>query len=457
MSGTGVIVLAAGMGTRMKSKLPKVLHTVCGTPMARHVIDAARELGPARVAVVVGHEGQQVREALAGPDVFFVDQEVLDGTGGAVRRCEAALAGCDEVLVLNGDCPLVTGALLRRLQAARGDSPLAFVTTMAPEVGRLGRVARDGRGAITGIVEAADYDGPDGPGEVNSGQYLFDAAWLWQSLAALPMSSKGEYYLTGLIAACHAAGRPAQAVEATPAETLGVDDRLKLAEAERLMRARILEGHMRDGVTITDPATTYIAAAVRLAADVTVLPGCELSGETSVAEDAWIGPATTLRDARIGAGTRVERSVVEDSSVGAACRVGPFAHVRGGARIGDHCELGNQAEVKNSVVGDGVKMHHFSYMGDADIGAGANIAAGAITCNYDGRQKHRTVIGAGAFIGCDTMLVAPVTIGEGAYTATGAVVTRDVAAGTTVAGVPARPFARRYAGPDAAPGSEGAG
>ncbi len=445
MSALGVVVLAAGMGTRMKSRLHKVLHPVCGMPMGLHVINAARDLRPAKLVVVVGHQAEAVRQSFAAADVTFVEQTELLGTGDAVLRCRDALAGCDSVMVLNGDCPLITTDLLRDLESVRGNQPLAFVTCFVEEPGRLGRVLRDSNGHPERIVEAAEYEGPDGPAEINAGQYVFDSGWLWRSLAQVPLSAKGEYYLTHLVGMASAGRTPGATVSAEAAEALGVDDRVKLAEAEALMRRRVLERHMLSGVTITDPATTYIDAGVSIEADVTVLPNCHLLGTTAVAEGAVIGPGTTLRNAVVGAETRVEGSVIEDSEIGANCTVGPFSHVRGGARIGEGCEIHNYAEIKNSVIGPGVKMHHFSYMGDADVGARVNIGAGTITCNYDGQTKNRTVIGEEAFIGSDTMLIAPVTIGAGAYTATGSVVTKDVAAGETVAGVPARPFARKQA------------
>ncbi len=444
-SSLGVIILAAGAGTRMKSALHKVLHPVCGTPMGLHVVNAARALNPAIVAVVVGHQAEAVRTALAGPGVTFVDQPELDGTAGAVRRCRTALAGCDTVLVLNGDSPLIDAGLLEQLMIARGDSALSFLVSPVDDPGRLGRVSRDAAGAVTGIVEAIDYAGPDGPAEINAGQYSFEAVWLWQNIDHVPRSARGEYYLTHLLAVAYEHHRPGIAVTADREEVLGVDDRVRLAEAEGFMRAGILEVHMRRGVTIQDPATTYIDAGVELAQDVTIFANSHLLGSTRVETNCVIGPGTTLRSSSVGAGTKIESSVVEDSSIGANVSVGPFSHIRGGATIGDDCEIHNYAEVKNSVLGRGVKMHHFSYMGDADIGEAANIAAGAITCNFDGVAKHRTTIGARAFIGCDTMLIAPITIGEDAFTATGSVVTRDVAAGERVAGVPARPMPRRAA------------
>jgi len=446
VSGTGVVVLAAGLGTRMRSRLPKVLHPVCGVPMVRHVVAAAKTLNPARIVVVTGHGAELVEAALADAGAVFVRQETLDGTAGAVRRCEGALAGCDRVVVLNGDAPLITGESLARLAAAAEGRLLAFATCRVEQPGRLGRVVRDAGGAAAAVVEAAEYEGPEGPAEINAGQYVFDAAWLWSRLAEIPLSAKGEYYLTHLVAMAADEGRPAATVEIPAAEALGVDDRVKLAEAEAVLRRRILERHMLAGVTVEDPTTTFIGAEAELGQDVTVLAGSRIEGRSAVAEGAVIGPNTTLRNAQVGRGTRVEASVVEDSAIGERCTVGPFAHIRGGAVIGDDCEVRNYAEVKNSRLGRGVKMHHFSYLGDAEVGDGTNIGAGTITCNYDGVAKHRTTIGRGVFIGSDTMLIAPVTVGDGAFTATGAVVTRDVPAGVSVRGVPAKPFERKERG-----------
>jgi bifunctional UDP-N-acetylglucosamine pyrophosphorylase/glucosamine-1-phosphate N-acetyltransferase len=439
----GVIVLAAGRGTRMRSSSPKVLQPVCGQPMVVHILEAVRALSPHTIGVVVGFGADEVRAALRGPGLTFVDQPELLGTADAVARCRAAMTGCDRIMVLNGDCPLVTPALLGRLAASLHDGAVAFTTCTAADPGRLGRVLRAPDGSFRAIVEAAEFEGEGGPAEINAGQYIFEAQWLWSHIASVPKSAKGEYYLTLLPASAAAEGRGVITIACRPEEALGVDDRVRLAEAEGVLRRRILERHMLDGVTIVDPATTYIDAAVTIAADVVIHPNCYVYGTTVIATGAVIGPGTTLRSATIGEDTTVEASVIEDSELGPRVQVGPFAHVREHARIGEDCVLGNYAEVKNSILGRGVKMHHFSYLGDADVGEYANIAAGTITCNYDGVTKHRTVIGAHAFIGCDTMLVAPVTIGERAFTATGAVVTRDVGPGERVAGVPARPMPRK--------------
>lgn len=452
MRGLGVVVLAAGQGTRMKSNLPKVLHQVCGKPMATHVIAAARALEPERIVVVVGHRGELVREALAGEGVTFVEQTELLGTADAVRRCEDALAGCSRVVVLNGDSPLLTPDVLSsrfRAEAGwapvglldgQGAAPLAFLTAMLADPGSMGRVRRDETGAVMGIVEAAEDTSGAASGEINAGQYVFDAAWLWKHLRDVPLSAKGEYYLTHLAAVAYQEGTPAVALAHDPAAVLGFDDRRGLAEAERLMRTRILDRHMLAGVTIVDPATTYIDADAVLEADCTIRPNCYLYGATRVAANCVIGPGTTLRNSLVGRDSRVESSVVEDSRIGERTSVGPFSHIRGGADVGDDCEIHNYAEIKNSRLGRNVKMHHFSYLGDAEVGENTNIGAGTITCNYDGVHKNRTTIGRDVFVGSDSMLIAPVTLGDGSLTAAGSVVTKDVGPGERVAGVPAKPL-----------------
>lgn len=438
----GVAVLAAGRGTRMRSALPKVLHPVCGRPMVEHVVRAAAALRPRRIAVVVGYGAEQVQRALASEEwpLVFVEQPELLGTADAVARCREALADCTDVLVLNGDSPLVTPGLLRRLVDARGGAPLALVYARVPDAGRFGRLVRDSAGRVIRIDESPPgYRGnPEQVAERNAGQYAFDARWLWEHVARVPRSESGEYYLTHLAAVAAAAGTPAVAVEAPAEEILGVDDRAALAEAERILRGRLLATAMAAGVTIVDPATTYLEADVEFSEDVTLLPGCHLSGRTRVGPGSVIGPGTILRSAIVGRECRIELSVIEDSRLGDRVHVGPYSHVRGGADIGDDCFLGNFAEVKNSRLGPRVKMHHFSYVGDADVGEDTNIAAGTITCNFDGVTKHRTTIGRGVLLGSDTMLVAPVSVGDGARTGAGAVVTVDIPPGALAVGVPAR-------------------
>lgn len=437
MSRLAVIVLAAGQGTRMKSALPKVIHPVCGKPMAAYIIDAARTLQPERLIVVVGNGAEQVRAALGAPDITFVLQAEQLGTGHAVAQCQEAAAGCDEVMVVNGDSPLLTGETLAALRDVRAEGPMAFLSCMLSDPAALGRVRRRG-GAVAAIIEADEYRGDPGAAEINSGQYVFRADWLWKELPRIEKGPKGEYYFTHLAAAAHEAGTPAKTHSIEPEEFFGVDDRVKLAEAEALMRRRILRGHMLAGVTITDPATTYIDADVRLKQDVTVLPGCHLQGATTVATGAMIGPGTVLRNSRVGAGSTVQSSVVEESEIGERVHVGPSSHIRGNSTIGDECHIGNFAEINRSHLGRAVKMHHFGYLGDATVGDRANIAAGVITNNYDGTNKHPTVIGEDAFVGCDTMLVAPVTMGAGSQTGAGTVLKQDLPPGAVAVGVPAR-------------------
>jgi bifunctional UDP-N-acetylglucosamine pyrophosphorylase / glucosamine-1-phosphate N-acetyltransferase len=433
---SGVIVLAAGKGTRMKSRLPKVLHPVCGVPMVQHVIDVARTLEPERIAVVVGHGADDVRAACEAHDVVFVDQPELLGTADAVRRCQDALEGCDRVVVLNGDSPLIRPEMLDALVEAGRDAPMAFAVHPIEDRGGFGRVQRDEHGEVRGIVEGAD--GAGGIVERNAGQYVFDAKWLWQQLPRIEASDRGEFYLTALPAFANEAGHPARTVDVDPDDVLGVDTRLALAEAERVMRKRILERHMLNGVSMTDPATTYIDASVSIASDVTLLPNTCLWGSTCIGAGSRIGPGTTMRNAKAGEDCVIEASVIEDSRLGDRVTAGPYAHVRGNSTVAADCELGNYAEVNRSQIGPRVKMHHFSYVGDAEVGEGTNIAAGIVTCNYDGQGKHRTLIGRNVFLGSDTMLIAPITIGDNASTGAGSVVTKDVPPGGRVAGVPAR-------------------
>ena len=387
----GVVVLAAERSDRMRSALPPALHAVAGVPSAQYVIDAARELSPGRLVVVADDD----RVALVGADRCVAAQAGAEGL-------REALDGCASVLLARGDTPLVGSDLLRALIEARGDAPLALATSTDGE---------------------------------RAGPWCADAGWLWDHLDA---ETADGNVLASLAAAAQAEGHPARTVAADEAASLSIDDRAGLARAEAIMRERLIAAHLAAGVTFRDPATVYLDRDVRLEADVRIEPNCYLYGKTSVATGAVIGPGATLRNANVGPESTVEHSVVEDSRVGRGTTVGPYAHVRGGAAIGDGCEIHNYAEVKNSVVRDGVKMHHFSYLGDADVGEGANIGAGAVTVNFDGKAKHRTHIGVRAFVGCDTMLIAPVSVGDGAFTAAGAVVTRDVAPGLRVAGVPAR-------------------
>jgi len=440
-----VVILAAGMGTRMKSDLPKVLHRLCGRPMLAYVVDAARELTGTRPLVIVGHRAELVRQAL-GDSADSVVQEPQLGTGHAVMQAQAALEGkADTVLVLYGDTPFITVETLRAmLDHHTREQATATILTFRPlDPLRLGRIVRDDASHVRAIVEFKEAT-PDQLAirEVNSGILCFRADWLWSHLASLPVKH-GEQYLTDLVEMAMAEGGAAvsgavAALEADADEVMGIDDRARLAWAEAKMRAQINEQLMLFGVTMIDPATTYVEASVTVGADTVILPNTHLRGKTAIGRECSIGPNTIISDSAIGDRCKVQSSVFEGATLEDDVDVGPFAHLRKGAYLCRHVHMGNFGEVKNSRLGPGAKMGHFSYLGDADVGAQANIGCGTITCNFDGVNKHKTVIGEGAFIGSDTMLVAPVNIGKRAKTGAGSVVTHDVPDDAVAYGVPAR-------------------
>ncbi len=447
MLASAAIVLAAGQGTRMRSRIPKVLHPLAGRPMLAHVLASLAAAGIEHRVVVTG-VGADAVEATLGAHTPSVRQDPQLGTADAVRcgmtRVPSAVR---HVLVTMGDVPLLPTELFQRLlrEQAEGEAAIALLSARMPDSTGYGRVVRDASGAAAAIVEEADADERTRAiDEVNVGTYCFDAAWLRANVGNVPRSAVGEYYLTDLVALAVGAGRRVAVVDAPRSElTTGINDRVQLAAAERLMRAEIADRHMRAGVTIVDPETTYIDAAVEIGQDARIEPWTVLAGATVVGQDAIIGPNAHVRASRIGPRTSVWASVVEESEVAEDVQIGPYSHLRPGCRIGPRCRIGNFAEIKKSNVGAGTQQHHFSYLGDAEVGEDVNIGAGAVTANFDGERKNTTVIGAGAFIGVDTMLRAPITIGEGARTGAGAVVTRDVAPGKTVVGMPARPIVAR--------------
>jgi bifunctional UDP-N-acetylglucosamine pyrophosphorylase / glucosamine-1-phosphate N-acetyltransferase len=448
----------------MRSRVPKVLHPVCGRPMLAYVLDVALEATGRRPLVVTSPHADALREAFAGQADLCV-QDPPRGTADAVRTALAQLPpDVAEVVVLSGDVPLVEADLVRELVEARraASAAVALVSVDSDDPGSLGRVVRDASGRVSRVVEARDASAEEHAiAEVNAGLYAFDAPWLRASIERVtPSPVTGEAYLPDLVALARADDRPVVALEVEDDGTLmGVNDRVGLADAEVEMRLRINERHMRAGVTIVDPATACIDAGVEIAEDVTIEPFVVLRGATRVGRDSRIRSGSQVSDTVIGERCVVWASVLEASLVEDDARIGPFAHTRGGAHIGPGVELGNYAEVKNSRLGQGTKSHHFSYLGDAEVGAGVNIGAGTITANYDGRRKHRTTIGDAAFIGSDTILRAPVRVGEGAVTGAGSVVTHDVEPGTLVMGVPARvrerPPAADAGDEAAAPGEPG--
>ena len=427
----------------MKSGMPKVMHSMAGRPMVQHVLDTASVLGPAQLALVVGYRAETIQEAL-GKGITYVNQDRQLGTGHAVQRAEPVLAGkAGTVLVLYGDTPLIRPETLQdMLRQHEAEGAAVTILTFRPGNPQgYGRVVREpGTGRVLAIVEE-DEASPEEKGidEVNSGILCFRDEWLWPNLARVEKSTAGEIYLTDLVALARDQGETVAALRVADAtEVIGIDHRAKLALAEAEMRRRINGRWMLSGVTMIDPATTYIEAGVEIGSDSILWPNTVLQGATRIGRDCTIGPGTIIRDSTIGNSCRVEMSVVEGAIMEDGSDIGPFGHLRKGAHLAEGAHMGNFGEIKNSYLGPGAKMGHFSYLGDATVGAGANIGAGTITCNYDGKHKHQTVIGEGAFIGSDTMLVAPVEIGAGAKTGAGSVVTRDVPPGALAYGVPSR-------------------
>ena len=438
-----VAVLAAGQGTRMRSRVPKTVFPLLGRPLIRYAVDRARTLVPHRPpTVVVGHGSEQVR-TLLGNEVAYVEQEEQRGTGHAMLQAKPMLQGQSEHLLLYYvDMPLLTAETLRHMMAkhVETEATLTILTVDAPDPRGFGRILRDDTGRVVGIVEESVAT-PEQltMGELNVGAYCFRAAWLWQNLDRLPPSPTGEIYITDTISMAVQQGQRVSSHRSTdPEECIGINNRVHLAEAEAILRKRINCRWMLSGVTLVDPATTYIGADAQIGPDTVILPNTHIWGNTTVGSECQLGPNTTVRDSQIGDRVRIECSVIEQAVVEGDVDIGPFAHLRPGAHLAQGVHMGNFGEVKNSHLGPGVKMGHFSYLGDAQVGADVNIGAGTITCNFDGKNKHQTVIEEGALIGSDTMLVAPVRIGRGAKTGAGSVVTRDIPAGSLAYGIPAR-------------------
>lgn len=451
------VVLAAGKGTRMRSRLHKVLHRLAGSPLLDHVLKAVETIPSTSVfvpfhdtvsthrpVVVLGHDAEEV-EAAFGERCHYALQKEQLGTGHAVLAAKEAVDALsplpDLVLVCYGDTPLVRAEILAQIvtEHITKQATITFLTACSEGPSDFGRIVRDVSGRVQSIVEVKRAT-PEQLriDEINSGVYCFERSWLWPTLEALPRNPGGEYYLTDLIEIASQQGREIATVQGTLDDTVGINNRVQLAQAEQLLRRRILERHMYAGVTILDPATTYVDDEVEIGPDTVLLPNTMLMGRTVIGAECTIGPGSTIEHSTVGERCIIRQSVLEEATLEDEVRVGPFSHCRPGAHLARGVYLGNYAEVKNSYLGPQTQMHHFSYMGDATIGSGTNIAAGSITSNFDGKEKHRTIIGEGAFIGCDTTLVAPVTIGNRAYTGAGAVVTRDVPDDTLVAGVPAR-------------------
>ncbi|MBI2953669.1 MAG: bifunctional UDP-N-acetylglucosamine diphosphorylase/glucosamine-1-phosphate N-acetyltransferase GlmU [Chloroflexi bacterium] len=443
MQNSVAIILAAGQGTRMKSKKSKVLHQLAGKPMVRYVIDAVKSAGVERVILVIGHEAEQVRQHL-GDNVEFASQSPQLGTGHAVIQAMPWVGDeVENVLVMCGDTPLIRAETLRALlgQHMESRATITMLTARTDNPQGYGRIMRVDR-AIVGIVEqGAASDEQKAIDEVNSGIYCFQTGWLRDRLPRLEKSARGEYYLTDLIAmAAHENRTIACLALDDLAEAMGVNDRVQLAEAEAILRWRVRRTLMLSGVTLMEPSTIFVDDGVEIGRDTVVYPGTFIKGDTTIGEDCAIGPNTYIVDSTIGSACTVFASVVENSTVDDRVSVGPFSRLRAGTHLAADVYIGNFAEAKNSSIGQATKMHHFSYLGDATVGSRVNIAAGSITCNFDSEtgKKSRTVLEDDVALGSDTLLVAPVALAHGAATGAGSVVTRDIPADSLAVGVPAR-------------------
>lgn len=439
---TTSVILAAGQGTRMHSSTPKVLHPILGQPIAWYAVSSSKNVTQNDPVVVVGHAAEAVREALGDAAKYVLQEEQL-GTGHAVQQAERELRGkTDYVLVTYGDMPLVKTETLNNLVEAQQshDGPISVLTLVADDPRGFGRIIRAQNGNVLAIVEEAQAtDEQLVIRELNTGVFCFSADWLWDALGRIELSPKGEYYLTDLVEIAVNEGKSVQALQvADPTEMIGINTRVHLAEASTLMKQRINEEWMLAGVTIQDPQSTYIEPGVKVGRDTIIAPNTYLKGDTIIGEACVVGPNSLIQDAKMGKGCKVFFSVIEYALLEDNVDIGPFGHLRKGAHLAEGVHMGNFGEVKNSYLGPGTKMGHFSYLGDATLGTDVNIGAGTITCNYDGARKHPTEIGDNVFIGSDTMLVAPLKIGDYARTGAGAVVTKNVPENILVAGMPAR-------------------
>jgi bifunctional UDP-N-acetylglucosamine pyrophosphorylase/glucosamine-1-phosphate N-acetyltransferase len=429
MPTLGIVILAAGQGKRMRSRLPKVLHPLAGRPLLGHVLERSHELGAERVVVVHGHGGDQVRAALADAGCLWVEQSEQLGTGHALLQAMPALRDLDRVLVLYGDVPLISTETLQRLSELSASTSLGILTADLPDPHGYGRILRDTEGRVTSIVEERDAT-PEQRAirEINTGILIADRQRLDDWLGRIENgNAQGEYYLTDITALAASEGvaiattQPARLIEVA-----GVNDRVQLAALERDYQLHAAERLMRAGVTLADPARFDLRGLLHAESDVSLDINCIIEGAVHLASGVRVGPNCLLKDCRIGADAEIlANSVIEGATVGAQARVGPFARLRPGAQLADHTHVGNFVEIKKTRLGAGSKANHLTYLGDAEIGAGVNVGAGTITCNYDGVNKSTTTIGDGAFIGSNTALVAPVTVGAGATIGAGSVITRD--------------------------------
>ncbi|WP_405098243.1 bifunctional UDP-N-acetylglucosamine diphosphorylase/glucosamine-1-phosphate N-acetyltransferase GlmU [Oceanobacillus sp. FSL H7-0719] len=425
------VILAAGQGTRMKSKLYKVLHPVVGKPMVQHVINNLNAVNLDKLITIVGFGAEKVKEEIGDKSQFVIQEKQL-GTGHAVLQAEELLKDAEgTTIVACGDTPLITGETFVKLfeHHEQSRASATILTANTPDPAGYGRVIRNAKNEVERIVEHKDATDEERlVNEINTGTYCFNNHELFTALQNITNdNAQGEYYLPDVIEVLRNESKKISAfVAADFEETLGINDRVALAQAERIMKKRLNEQHMRNGVAIIDPDQTYIGPDVIIEQDVTIYPGTIIKGKTTIKTDAIIGPNSELADCHIGEGTAVKQSVIHNSTVGSHVNIGPFAHIRPESVIGDHAKLGNFVEVKKTTLGDNSKVSHLSYIGDAEVGSNVNVGCGTITVNYDGKKKHLTTIEDNAFIGCNSNLIAPVTIGKGSYVAAGSTINKDV-------------------------------
>lgn len=431
MTNIYAVILAAGQGTRMKSKLYKVLHPVCGKPMVEHVIDHIGKLDVQKIVTVVGHGAELVKETLGEKSEYVLQAEQL-GTAHAVLQAKPILSGLEgTTLVVCGDTPLIRPETMQALfeHHEKQQAKATILTAVAENPTGYGRILRDAQGQVSQIVEQKDAT-PEQQlvKEINTGTYCFDNQALFAALEQVNNdNAQGEYYLPDVIEILQKQGEIVSAyVTDNFDETLGVNDRFALSQAEEFMRARINERHMRNGVTIINPATTHISADAIIGSDSVILPGVIIEGKTVIGEDCHIGPNSHIAESTIGNGTKIHSSVVLNSRVGDETSVGPFAHIRPDSSLGNHVKIGNFVEVKKSTLGDDTKVSHLSYIGDAEIGKNVNVGCGSITVNYDGKNKFKTIIEDDVFVGCNSNLVAPVKLRKGSFIAAGSTITKEV-------------------------------
>lgn len=431
MDNINAVILAAGEGTRMKSKMPKVLHEVMGRPMVKRVVDTAKDLEAKNICVVTGHMSETVQEALKDEGVSFAVQEKQLGTGHAVMQAEEYINENEDVLILYGDTPLIKAETLEKLiEYHRSENNgVSIISAIVEDSAGYGHIIRDKDGSFVKNVEYKDATPEEKlVKEINSGIYCFKGSSLKKALKLITNdNAQGEYYLPDALEIILKSGEKVNAMTiGDVTEFFGVNNRVQLAQANKIMQKRINEKHMLNGVTIIDPTDTYIADDVEIGMDTIIYPGCVLEGKTVIGDDCKIGPDTRLTDMTLAPNVTIQYTVAMESEIGSGTKVGPFAYIRPNSKIGENIKIGDFVEVKNSVIGNGTKVSHLTYIGDSDVGERINFGCGTVTVNYDGHKKFRTTIEDDVFIGCNANLVAPVTLKKGSYVAAGSTITKDV-------------------------------